>query len=122
MYTTVNEHDFIESFDRMGRLITNVNPTGNFTVNGLRALFEYLEDIEAGTDEPIELDVIGLCCEFSEYPSAWEAFQEYTHPDEVEAIQDTYIEPDEIEEYARDYFRDNTTLIEFDEGVIIGEF
>lgn len=40
----------------------------NFSYDGLEVLFEYLESIEEGTGEEIELDVIALCCDFSEIP------------------------------------------------------
>ena len=33
---------------------------------GLRDLFEYLESLAKDTGKSIELDVIGLCCEFTE--------------------------------------------------------
>lgn len=42
----------------------------NFTYEGLTILFDYLEQYEQDTDEQIELDVIALCCEYSEQP--WE--------------------------------------------------
>lgn len=38
----------------------------NFTDEGLDALFSYLEGYEEETGEEMELDVIALCCEFSE--------------------------------------------------------
>ena len=38
----------------------------NFSRNGLRVLFDYLEDLEADTGEDMELDVIAICCDFSE--------------------------------------------------------
>ena len=38
----------------------------NFSYQGLRALYEFLIDIAESTGEPIEVDVIALCCEFSE--------------------------------------------------------
>ena len=33
---------------------------------GLRNLFDYLEDLARDTDSPIEVDVIALCCDYSE--------------------------------------------------------
>jgi hypothetical protein len=38
----------------------------NFSYEGLRALFDYLEQYEEETNTPIELDVIALCCEYNE--------------------------------------------------------
>jgi hypothetical protein len=43
-----------------------------FSYNGKTALFDYLEEIEEGCDTEIELDVIALCCEYSEYKTAME--------------------------------------------------
>ena len=37
-----------------------------FSYSGLKALFEYLESLTEDTGEPIEVDVIALCCDFSE--------------------------------------------------------
>ena len=39
----------------------------NFTYEGLRAVFDYLEGCEYSADIGIEFDVIAICCEFSEY-------------------------------------------------------
>jgi hypothetical protein len=47
----------------------------NFSRRGLVALFDYLEDYEESTGEELELDVIALCCEFSEFENL-EEFQE----------------------------------------------
>jgi len=43
-----------------------MNRKTNFSYEGLEILFEYLEELEEGTDQEIELDVIALCCDFSE--------------------------------------------------------
>lgn len=48
----------------------------NFSWEALDALYEYLTDLEESTGEQIELDVIALCCEFSEYSIA-EALESY---------------------------------------------
>jgi len=39
----------------------------NFTYAGLNALFEYLEEYEDSTSEEVALDIIALCCEYTEY-------------------------------------------------------
>ena len=59
MKTTINLHQFRDAFYRMNRKT-------NFSYEGLEILFEYLEELEEGTDQEIELDVIALCCDFSE--------------------------------------------------------
>lgn len=59
MKTTVSFDEFRQAFDDMGR-------GDQFSRDGLKALFEYLTDFEDETGSEIELDVIALCCEWSE--------------------------------------------------------
>ena len=59
----------------------------NFTYEGLEALFLYLEENE---DEEYELDVIELCCEYTEYSDLeefWEDYDKEEYPD-MESIED----------------------------------
>lgn len=59
MYQTITFDDFARAFADCGR-------DGNFTYQGLRVLFDYLEELEQSTGQQIELDVIALCCEYAE--------------------------------------------------------
>ena len=60
----------------------------NFSYDGLKALFEYLEEYEEGTGEEVELDVIALCCDYAEYDSLKEYNDDYgTKYSEIDAIQ-----------------------------------
>jgi hypothetical protein len=109
MKTTVYKSDFIEAFQ-------DVRPD-QFSHAGLSALFDYFE--ECGQD--IELDVIAICCEFTEYSSIQEFIADYG---------DNYIEPgDDEEEEEIDYKKtlDNimyrTLVIDVDgESFIIQDF
>ena len=74
MKKTINIYDFREAFHKAGR-------GDQFTYDGLTALFEYIEDYEEGTGEEIELDVIGLCCEYTEYESIGEFWLDYDQED-----------------------------------------
>ena len=59
MKQTIQFGDFQDAFIRMNR-------KENFSYQGKKALFEYLEEYEQNTGEEIELDVITLCCEYNE--------------------------------------------------------
>ncbi|KKS05288.1 MAG: hypothetical protein UU59_C0051G0008 [candidate division WWE3 bacterium GW2011_GWE1_41_27] len=59
MKQTVSKSDFIDAFKK-------TRPE-NFSYAGLESLFEYLEDFEANSGEEMELDVIAICCDFTEY-------------------------------------------------------
>ena len=76
MYQTVNFNMFHDAFKA-------VRPD-NFSYEGLKALFEYLEQYEEGTDSSIELDVIALCCEFSEVNLGEEDFKRYLEGGDLE--------------------------------------
>ena len=54
--------DFLKEFEEYGR-------GGQFSYEGKRALYYYLNELSEYLGEPIELDVIGLCCEYTEYDS-----------------------------------------------------
>ena len=59
MKQTINEYQFRRAFEECR--------PNNFSYEGLTALYDYLERYEEDTETELELDVIGLCCEFSEY-------------------------------------------------------
>ncbi len=79
MIKTINFYDFERAF-------VDMNRADNFTYEGKKALFEYLEQYEEETGKPVELDVIALCCEYSEYESL-EAFQK-DYSKDYETIED----------------------------------
>jgi hypothetical protein len=59
MKTTVTLSNFRQAFQDAGR--------GNqFSWEGLEVLFDFLREQEESAGEEMELDVIGLCCEFEE--------------------------------------------------------
>ena len=78
MIEVVTESQFIDRFRK-------IRPT-NFTYEGLQALFEYLEQYEDDTGDTIEFDVIGLCCEFSQYDNLKEFQDDYGK--DYECIED----------------------------------
>ena len=59
MKITVTESMFKDQFKAYGR-------EDNFSNAGLSALFEHLTESEQDVGEEMELDVIALCCEFTE--------------------------------------------------------
>jgi hypothetical protein len=58
MKTTVNFSEFRDIFQQ-------IRPD-NFSYQGQKILFYYFEEYEESTGEEIELDVIAICCDFSE--------------------------------------------------------
>ena len=104
MKQTINEYQFKDAFQKCR--------PNNFSYEGLTALYEYLEDYEEDTGQEMELDVIGLCCDFTEYDSLEEFQSEYYD----EEIGDSYEDIEEIEEETL------VIKIEGTEGFIIQDF
>ena len=67
----------------------NMDRQNQFTYKGKKALFEYLEEYEDDTDEQIELDVIALCCDYTEYDSLEDFQLDYGQEDypDIDAIE-----------------------------------
>ena len=59
MKQTLNQESFVQAFEDMFR-------AKQFSRQGLIALFDYFEQYEQDTGEQLELDVIAICCEYSE--------------------------------------------------------
>jgi hypothetical protein len=109
MKQSINVYQFREAFMRYNR-------QENFSHDGLAALFDYLEDLEDSIGEEIELDVIALCCDFSEYSDLDDVVSYY----DIEFnLSD---DDDERAQQVIEWLQDRTTVIEFDGGIIIQDF
>jgi hypothetical protein len=115
MKTTVNFYQFEQAFNA-------VRPN-NFSYAGLKALFNYLEEYESDIGEELELDVIALCCDFTEYENVQEFCSNYddsyivweTEPEEVDAEDGTEAVEGEIDyEATLDKIRYRTHVIDID--------
>ena len=71
MKRTINEHEFIQSFKEWDTY------KNHFSINGLRALYTHLTDLEIDLGEDLELDVVAFCCEYTEYNSLEEFQRDY---------------------------------------------
>jgi len=60
----------------------------NFSHAGLRALFNYYEDLEEELNTPIMFDPIAICCEWAEYDSVDALLEDYSTYVGLEDIQD----------------------------------
>ena len=70
MKKTVYFNNFCDAFEDYGR-------KENFSYDGLRKLFDFFEDFEESIGEEIELDVIAICCDFTEYATMQEFRDNY---------------------------------------------
>lgn len=92
MKQTVTQSMFKDAF-------RNSQYKDNFTYEGLRLLFEYLEQYEQDSGRELELDVVALCCDYAQ--------------DDLEAVLKNY----SLESI--DDLRDNTMVLECSDGTVI---
>jgi hypothetical protein len=84
-----------------------------WTRSGAFALAEYLQEMEDSTGEQIEFDAVAIRCDFSEYPSAVEAYNDISTGEEL---------TEDDEEKALEWLRDNCQVIDFKGGVIVSNY
>jgi hypothetical protein len=120
MKQTISVYDMREAFRQCDRY-------NHFSYDGYQVLFDALEDLEDGTGEELEFDVIALCCDFVEM-----------EPDEI--IDDTMyaeqwaeylgtrydaedLDQDELIEWVADCLNDHTWVCgQTDSTVIFQQF
>lgn len=78
----------------------------NFSYQGLRCLFDYCEAFETDTGEELELDVIAICCDFSE--DTWQ---------NIAQAYDLEIDPNASDEENQERVADYLA----DQGAYVGE-
>ena len=101
-----NVYQFREAFRLAGRM-------DQFSYEGLEVLFNYLDELSECIGEPIELDVVALCCDY--YESSVEELIDNYNIDLSEVDED---DPDSIIEVVRKYLEDNTSVC----GQVYGGF
>ena len=78
MYVTINSASaFMDEFHRMGR-------GDQFSYDALESLFDFYDEIE-----DFELDVIAICCEWTEYENEKEALEAYNAED-LDELQNSH--------------------------------
>ena len=107
MKITVDQNEFVRRF-------LAIRPE-QFSREALVALFDFLDEQERDLGEEQELDVIAICCDWTEYPSALEAAEAYGF--EPKATEDE--RADKAEEDALWFLRDKTTVLELESGAVV---
>lgn len=96
MYQSINRSEFHSAFHRMDR-------GTQFSYGALNILFNYFEEIEEG-GTPVELDVIAICCDYSEA-----TYEEIASNYSIEDLEDLSIE--DKNQTIEDFLNDNTILL-----------
>jgi hypothetical protein len=84
----------------------------NFSYEGLTWLFDWIEEQENNEGIEQELDVIALCCDFSE-SSYEEVIKDYDLAD------DEYEDPETMQQAVIDYLNSETIIVGYDDDKIV---
>ena len=99
---SVTESLFIDMFRKYNRL-------DNYSYEGLSELYEYLVNLSDDIGEPIELDVISLCCDYYE-GNAQEIINDYKDElSEAISLADEYGQT--IDDIVSEWLQDQGILI-----------
>lgn len=105
MFQRVTIDDFVQAFKDRGR-------ESQFSRPALYGLFSYLEDYEESTGESVELDVIALCCDYTEA-----SYKEIT--DDYDIDLDGCDDPESAREAVLSYLEDNTQVVWYDDETVV---
>lgn len=111
----------------------------SWSYSGACALIDYLLDLEDSIGIQMEFEPVGLRCDYSEYDSLIEWAEdnfanyreefgiEYENPMTAETEEQSVTDcdgnlHDEVIDSIAEYIRDNSTLIEFEGGIIVRNF
>lgn len=103
MKRTINVYEFRDAFRDMGR-------GDSFSYDGLGLLFDWFEEYEDSAGEEMELDVIAICCDWTE-SDVEEIMGDYGL-----TLEDLGLDPDdspdddEIQDALLDYLNDRTMV------------
>ena len=102
---TLSKSSFIEAFKQSSR-------KDQFSYEALEAIFDYLEEYSDSTGEPVEFDIVGICCDWSEM-----TWQDVAMSYGVDLSQCT--DDDERMGEVESFLCDNTQFLELSEGVFV---
>lgn len=123
--------EYVSVYTFRDRFLQSDTYKNNFTYEGLTALYEYLEEYEESTGTEIDFDMIALCCEYSEYDSAWEAMEDRGNKEDMPTVdivdengegKDLVEIQEESEKLALEWLEERTQVIPFEKGIIIQQF
>ena len=101
MKQTVYLSDFRDAFQKMDR-------TNQFSYECLEWLFDHCEELERDLGEDYELDVIALCCDFTQ-----STYEDINNDYELE------LNDDNLHKGVIDYLEENTSIVNYDNATVL---
>ena len=109
-------YQFEAAFKEAGR-------SDQFTWQGLQALFTWLEEYSESTGESVDLDVVALCCDYTECESIEEFMEQYGEYSDIDMQEFSEADESEQLDMIRDYLNDRTSVVSCtDTCILFGAF
>lgn len=109
---TINSSNIYHMACRMGR-------GEQFGYKGWRAIGDYLEQLSEDIGEDIEVDIVGICCDYSSADSADEWLAEYGPWSDIDPDALEEMDEEEKLKVIEDYLSRNTSVVICEEDCII---
>ena len=102
----------IDNAYQLEQLFRECGREHHFSYEGFNALYDYLEEFSECTGEDFKIDVIALCCDFTEYESWEEIYNIYSYSYNNESKTFEELEEEgELDDF-KEWVQDRTTVIE----------
>ncbi|MCI7633046.1 MAG: hypothetical protein MSS80_03275 [Mollicutes bacterium] len=118
----------IDNGYQLEQLFRECGRENHFSCEGFNALYDYLDEYSDTVGEDFKVDVIALCCDFTEYEDWEELYNNYSYSYNNESKTFEELEEDgELDDF-KGWVQDRTTVIEVTDyknnivGIIIQNF
>lgn len=92
----------IDNGYQLEQLFREYGRANHFSYEGFNALYDYLYDFSEDIGEDFKIDVIALCCDFTEYSDWEEVYQNYSYSYNRESGSWCEINQDDFIEWVHD--------------------
>lgn len=102
----------IDNSYQLEQLFREYGREDHFSYEGFNALYDYLEELSECNGEDFEIDVIELCCDFTEYESWENIYNDYSYSYNNKSQTFEELEEEgELDDF-KEWIQDRTTVIE----------
>ena len=102
----------IDNGYQLEQLFKEYGRENHFSYEGFNALYDYLDGYSEEVGEDFKVDVIALCCDFTEYESWEELYENYSCSYNNESKTFEELEEDNELDDFKEWVQDRTTVIE----------
>ena len=118
----------IDNGYQLEQLFRECGRENHFSYEGFNAFYDYLDEYSDEVGEDFKVDVIALCCDFTEYSGWEELYNNYSYSYNNESKTFEELEDDGVLDSFKEWVQDMNTVIEVTNykndivGIIIQNF